>query len=242
MDLIFQHPEFEAEVRARLDIWDRPLTKEDALLVSVLELNNFRFQKGDLETLFNFTNLTELAINTGKLDHDFWEHFPKLKDIYWSCWAGTVDFECFRTMYELWSLVVTGGDWSSAEFKNIEALLDLRQLKILVLHEFGAVDVGPVGMMTQLEGLAIEYARKVENIDAIGKLSQLEELVLTGLTVDNLDFLNNMPDDMKLDICGIHVREEVDVSKWKRFTSRDVSEISANDRPFEYIDLSALSD
>ena len=242
MELVFQHPEFETEVRTRLDVWDRPLTKEDALLVNVLELNNFKFLKSDLETLFNFTNLVELAINTGKLDNDFWKHFPKLRDIYWLCWAGCVDFEGLRTLNELGSLVVTGGDWSCAEFKNLDALVNLNELKVLVLDEFGAVDLTPVGMMTQLENLGIEDANLVKNIEVLGNLSQLEELVLTGLTVDNLDFLDSLSSGMKLDLCGIHVRKGVDISKWERFTCRYICEISVNDKPLEYIDLSALGD
>lgn len=242
MELIFQQPKFEEEVRTRLDIWDRPLTEEDALRVYILELNNFKFLKSDLDTLYYFTNLEELAIKTGKLNANFWQHFPKLRDIYWSCWAGCVDFEGFRTMSELWSLVVTGGDWSCAEFVNLDALVNLDQLKILVLHEFGAVDATPVGKMSQLEGLAIEYANTVKNIDTIGNLTQLEELSLTGLVVDNLYFLDSLSSDMRLDLCGIHVRKGVDISKWERFTSRDICEISVKDKPLEYINLSLLGE
>ena len=60
--------------------------------------------------------------------------------------------------------------------------------------------------------------------------------------VDSLDFLDRLPDHVRLEMCGIHVYDDVDPQKWKRFAERDICEISIKDKPYEYIDLSALDD
>ena len=43
MNLTFNHPEFEQEVRERLNIFDRELTVADAMLVKELDFTNFDF-------------------------------------------------------------------------------------------------------------------------------------------------------------------------------------------------------
>ena len=51
IELQFDHPEFEYEVRKELEIFDRPITDEDALSVLHLDLSNFDFCIEDLEEL-----------------------------------------------------------------------------------------------------------------------------------------------------------------------------------------------
>ena len=67
-------------------------------------------------------------------------------------------------------------------------------------------------------------------------MSILDELVLDGLHVKNLDFLDLLPDKLRIEICGVHVYGSVDVQKWKRFIERDICEISVGDHDWNYID------
>ena len=106
MNLTFNHPEFEQEVRERLNIFDRELTVADAMLVKELDFTNFDFKDEDIETLFLFPNLTTLAINIGQQNAFFWNHFPKLQDLYWCCWGFEIDFSVFSNMACLTSLMV----------------------------------------------------------------------------------------------------------------------------------------
>ena len=75
-------------------------------------------------------------------------------------------------------------------------------------------------------------------------MTHLKSLSLCGLLVDNLDFLDTLPDDVELELCGIQVSgtNEINVSKWKRFINRDISEIEIKNKCWEYIDLSPLND
>ena len=118
--------------------------------------------------------------------------------------------------------------------------MELKHLHYVSLHEFGTVDLLPVGNMPQLKGFALQYADKVINIGIIGSMRQLEELVLIGLHMDNLDILDLLPDTLQLELCGIDVQNQVDPAKWKRFSQYDISEITVGDNPFNYIDLSVL--
>ena len=244
MELRFHHPEFEEEVRERLNIFDRPITDIDAKSVTELDFSNFDFKDEDVETLCLFGNLKILSIGIGQKDALFWSHFPKLEELFWICWGSEIDFNVFSCMKHLSWLCVSGGDYSDIAFKNLEALVPLQSLEYLQLHEFGPVDLAPLANMKQLKSFALRYTHMAENINTIGKMDWLEELALDGLYVDNLDFLDTLPNSMEIRMCGIEVfgRKQVDVRKWRRFAKREVYEIQVKDPWWEYVDLSALND
>lgn len=241
MDLRFKHPGFEEEVRTELKIFDRPITEEDALLVSHLDLSNFNLCVEDMETLSLFKKLRKLDVIMWHSTPEFWHSFPHMEELD-VCVGHDFDFASFQNMKELSYLFVSGGDYSNVDYLNLDALLPLKKLQELQMHEFGSVDLLPLASMPQLRELGVHYADKVHNIDIIGSLYWLEELRLTGLDVESLDFLDQLPDHVRLDMCGIHVYGGVDPQKWKRFAEHDICEISVNDKLHVYIDLSALND
>ena len=118
----------------------------------------------------------------------------------------------------------------------------MKKLEALELHEFGSVDIAPLGSMTQLKWFALRYPDKVINIETISSMVFLEELVLHDLWLDNADFLDGLPDTVRLEMCGMQFYNDVDVQKWKRFKNRDRCEIEVKHEYWEYIDLSALDD
>lgn len=244
MELKFSHYEFEREVRNRLSVFDRPITDVDARMVTELDLTNFSFKDEDAETLFHFSNLKILSIEKGEKDADLWNHFPELEDLYWCCWGDAIDFNVFASMKNLTSLCVSGGDYSDIEYKNLEALNELKKLSYLELHEFGQADIAPLGKMTWLKSFALRYSSQVKNIDAIGTMSFLDSLSLDGLYVEDLDFLDSLPDTIQLEMCGIEIygSKDVDVKKWLRFANRDICEIRTKDQWWHYIDLSPLKE
>lgn len=244
MQLSFCHPEFEQEVRERVNVFDRAITDEDAQSVTMLDLSNFNFKEEDIETLFHFYNLKCLSINLGVKDSLFWNHFVNLEELDWTCWGFEVDFMAFANMKKMTWLRVSGGDYSDIAFKNLDGLTVLQNLEYLELHEFGPVDLAPLGRMPQLKSFALRYTDKVENIDTIGSMTWLEELFLDGLYTDNLDFLDTLPDSISLEMCGIELfgSTNVDVMKWKRFKKRDICEIMVKDKWWDYVDLSTIDD
>lgn len=241
MVLTFQHREFEAEVRAKLNIYERPITDEDALSATDIDLSMiYCFE--ELETLSHFHNLTSLSVSTRKVPRSFWRNFPKLEELCWICLWGPVDFKCFRHMENLHSLCVSGGDDSGIDYLNLDALQGLKKLEALELHEFGSVDIAPLESMTQLKWFALRYPDKVINIETISSMVFLEELVLHDLWLDNADFLDGLPDTVRLEMCGMQFYNDVDVQKWKRFKNRDICENEVKHEYWEYINLSALDE
>ena len=162
MDILFHHHEFEYEVRDKLGIPSDPITEEDVLRVTELDLSNFDFLQEDRELLALFNNLTSLDINIGYTPSEYWHNFPKLKHFYLCYWGDSVDFVSFQKMTDLEMLWVSGGDYSSIDYLNLEALADLEHLHYLELHEFGTVDLLPLNRMPQLRGFALRYANKVQ--------------------------------------------------------------------------------
>ena len=242
MELLFYNSEFEHAVREQLQVFDRPITDADALLITDLDLID-PFDDKDIETLSKFKNLHSLGLEMRNQDSTFWSCFPKLEELYWVTWNGPVDFSVFSAMKNLTRLTVSGGDFSSIAFENLEALIPLKKLNYLELHEFGPVDLLPLESMKQLKSLAVRYSHEVKNIAVIGTMTQLEFLELDDLLLENFDFLNTLPDSVELEICGVRVStyKAVNVEKWKRFVKCDICEISAEDSPERYLDLSELN-
>jgi len=242
MELLFHNSKFEREVRKRLNVFDRAITDADAQLITELSLTSFSFQDEDIDTLMRFNGLKTLAIEIENKDSCFWNHFPQLEDLYWIASNDSIDFSTFSNMTNLVQLTVSGGDYSSIAFENLEALIPLPKLNYLELHEFGLVDLAPLENMKQLKFLAVRYSHKVKNISTIGTMVQLERLELDGLCVDNLDFLDTLPDSVELEMCGIEIygTKDVNISKWKRFSKHEICEIKLMDPWWEYIDLSEL--
>ena len=240
MELHFHCPEFEEEVRTRLGVFHRPITEEDILSVTQLDLDSFDFSPGDMDTLSLFRNLKVLYINIGQTDPSFWHSFVNMEKLYVVCWGDSFDFSAFSEMKKLSALSVSGGDWSDMRFLHLESLVPLQRLRYLQLHEFGRVDLLPLASMPQLRELQLCYANDVLNMDVIGTLAQLEALTLDGLFVESLDFWDELPHSMYLEMCGNHVYNGVEPQKWKRFAKYDICEISVHDKPYAYIDLSVL--
>lgn len=240
MVLCFNHSEFEEEVRIAAGIFDRPITEEDVLHVTRLDLSNFDFLPEDMDTLSTFHNLKALDINIGQTHPSFWHSFVYMEDLCVVCWGDCFDFISFRKMTKLTSLTVSGGDYSGINYLNLDALIPLEHLRYLQLHEFGSIDLLPLASMPQLREFELRYANNPINIDVIGSLSQLEALTIDGLYVKDLNFLDSLPDQLQLEMCGNHVHGGVDPRKWKRFAKHDICEISVQDSPFEYIDLSQV--
>ena len=164
MELLFHNSEFEREVRERLNIFDRAITDADAQLITELDLTNFSIEDEDIDTLMRFNNLKSLAIEMRNKDSFFWNHFTKLEDLFWVTWNGPIDFSVFSNLIKLTQLTVSGGDYSNIAFENLDAIIYLQKLRYLELHEFGPVDLSPLGKMKQLKSLAVRYSHEIKNI------------------------------------------------------------------------------
>ena len=226
-ELKFYHPEFEQVVRHELLISDRSITDEDALNVFDLDCSNFTFDSRDYEALSAFKNLDYLTINTRADELDFLKALPLLEELNLETWGGnnTVDFNHFSHLIHLRELFVSGGDVSSIDYKNLEGLVTLKKLESLTLHEFGTVDLHPLRSIPWLKGLYCGYANEVFDIEAIATLSNLEALTLIDVKMDNLDFLDNFPDSLVIELCGLKMKTDVDYNKLSRFIEGEFDEL-----------------
>jgi len=239
--LVFHNKEFENIVRELLFAFERELTLDDALLVDELDLSDFYFKEEDFETLFLFTNLKTLSINldSGICARGF-------GDLFWTYWGNPIDFKVFSNMKNLNFLRVFGREDYDIPFKNLDALISLKKLERLELHNFGPVNFSPLSKMTQLKTLALHHNIRLQNISAISDMMQLQELILEHVYIENIEFLDYLPDAIYLNMNHIELLSStnLDVKKWKRFKKRDIHEILARDRGQgilgEYIDLSVL--
>lgn len=221
----FHHPYFEESVRKVLNIYERPIYDTDAKAVEALECD-FWFDDGDAETLTEFCNLKRLDIEaSGKVLLAI-AKLPRLEElaIIGGSIGNEVDFRVFRSLNKLKELTVSGGDYSSMNLCHLEALIELKNLTHLCLHEFGKVDLKPLEEMTWLKYLFCGYAISVENVEVISKLIHLERLELVDFEVENLNFLECLPETTEIKILGMEIKQKYDLTRLERFKVRDINE------------------
>ena len=226
-ELKFYNPKFEQVVRHKLLISDRAITDEDALNVFDLDCYEFNFDSRDYEALSAFENLEYLTINTRANELDFLKKLPLLEVLNLETWTENkvVDFNHFSHLIHLRELFVSGGAVSSIDYKNLDGLAKLKKLEHLTLHEFGSVDLRSLRSMPWLKGLYCGYANEVYDIEAIATLSNLQELTLIDVEMDNLHFLDSFPDSLMITLCGLRVKEEIDYSKIYRFAEGEFDDM-----------------
>ena len=74
-EIVFAEYGFEYEVRNELNIFDRPITDEDLLKLTELDLTNFDFSCKDSDTLSLCKNLEHLGMDTCDEKLDFLKNF-----------------------------------------------------------------------------------------------------------------------------------------------------------------------
>lgn len=223
--LKFFDKRFEETVRAALNIYDRPVYDSDAVLLEKLDCD-FWFNEADCEVLSAFTNLKELSIDGGDWLLPAIAGLPKLEVLYLTGGAGEegVDFRNFLPLTSLTTLVVSGGARSHMNLCHLEGLTELKNLTDLCLHEFGCVDLKPLENMVWLKRFFCGYADSVANAGVIRNLVHLEYLELVDFEVEDLCFIEALPETMKLTIGGMRIKQKFDLSRLERFKEREMFE------------------
>lgn len=223
-ELCFHNEIFETVVRHELSIYDRPILDTDIKELIDLDCSDFTFSDEDCEILMLCEKLELLYINIGADRLAFLKRMVNLDKLVLETW-NTVDFNYFSSLRNIRTLVVSGGDVSSIDFKNLEALEQLEHLEDLTLHEFGSADLRPLKKLPNLKNLYIGYANKLYNIDAISSLKCLETLSLISIDIDNFDFLDGLSADTVLLFDSLNVESDIDIEKFSRFEKCDYEDI-----------------
>ena len=126
---------------------------------------------------------------------------------------------------QLKNLVVSGGDVSGINYKNLDGIAELKSLENLTLHEFGAVDLHPLRRMTWLKCFYCGYAKEVNDIEAVASFEDPKQITLIDLDIDSLDFLDAFPDNTVLELALLRVKKGIDRKKLLRFTNGDFGDI-----------------
>ena len=221
--ITFHHREFELAVRESIKIFDRPIEESDLLQIESLDCSNFDFLEEDLAMLKKCSALNDLFINIGMVSLYFLSALSELKDLYLVYWGEPVDFRAFSCLQNLESLVVSGGDYSSIPFIETDALISMKKLTSLTFHEFGTVDLSFLESMPWLEEFFCGWPNKVTNISSIGKLINLRELTLMDMYLDDLDFLDTLPDTVTLDFAVEVKTAGYKPEKLRRFINSEIS-------------------
>lgn len=108
---------------------------------------------------------------------------------------------------------------------HTEVLTELKQLVEITFHEFGSVDLQFLRDMPQIKTFFCGWADHVEHIEAIESLTHLESLTLISVEMDDLVFLDTLPEDMEIELCALKVRDGIPMEKLGRFPNHDYDEI-----------------
>ena len=226
----FHNNEFERDIRKQLNRTDEPVYEQDLLGITELDCTNYNFDDRDIDILRRMYNLKSLDICIWNHDLEFLKDLSRLEvlGLVYGNREDRLDFELFSGFIRLKELYVSGGMISGIAYDNLDALIGLTELKTLQLHEFGTVDLSPLRQMPGLEDFYCGYANSVTDIDAVGTLRKLKSLTLIDIEMDNLNFLNNLSDDLYLELCADNIMEAIDWDSFNRFREVDICEMKVN--------------
>ena len=221
--LRFYNKNFEKEVRHELLIYDRPISKTDALLAYDLDLDGFTFSVEDCETLCAFKNIDWLRIKTDFSDFPFLQGLEKLEKVSVEYVGKEFDCACLSSLKALRYLTVFCENSPRCKIVNVEELAKLPHLEVLTLHHIETVNLQFLEKMHSLKSLELADIQNIKNVDSIARL---RDLSIIDSKLENLDFLNFLDDDTLLIIHSTCVTEAVDVSAFNRFEKYDLDFIA----------------
>ena len=226
--LSFHNKRFEQAVRESLNRPNGPIFDVDAPSVKTLYCD-FSFDVEDVPVLRSFCNLASLYIETNYSNCDaIREAFLDMANMEKIdvCWmSGDLDFHMFQNMRKLTEFYITGGDISWIDLLHPEVLVEMKQLHTVSLHEFGSVDLAFLEGMPQLRSFFCGYADHVIHPDSISSLIHLEDLTLVHIKFNDLHFLDNLPDSLKLELLACEFPQMIDLKTLDRFRHVDFDEI-----------------
>jgi Leucine-rich repeat (LRR) protein len=226
-ELNFVNPRFEEVVREGLQVFGRPITEEDALALEELDLSDVDFDEADYATLSAFKNLKDLGVSSHAGILSAIASLPKLESLLVECWTleKGVDLSALSPLHNLRYLFITGGDVSNMDILHTEVLTEMKQLEEVSFHEFGSVDLQFLRDMPQIKTFFCGWANRIEHIDAIGFLTNLKSLTMIYVDMDNLDFLDTLPEDIEIELCALKVKEGIQMEKLVRFPNHNYDDL-----------------
>lgn len=144
-------------------------------------------------------------------------------------WGGEIDLCGISQLKCLQSLSVSGGDISSIDLANTDALAGLPELRRLSFHEFGKVDLKFLEKMPEPECFMCGWADEVKSIDSIRSLKKLKSLTIVAVKMRGIDFLEGFRDELKLEMSAT-IEAAVDINKLNRFSEHYIFEMTINGR------------
>ncbi len=215
----FKHKNTEDAIRTPLEYTDRKMDPQaeitEELLPTITELwYDAVCTQEDLSALISdaqmLPNLKNLVFDTGLEDLSPLTALKHLEDLEIEYWGNVFDFTPVGEMSSLKSILISGGMISDMALVHPEALVKLSNLKALYLHEFGSVDLSFLKGMPQIEEFHCGWGNDVGSIEAVATLSELKELWLDAIYVQNLDFLEKVHTSVSLEL-SCNIRDKVGI-------------------------------
>ena len=188
----------------------------------------YNYNDGDkgvnIEDFFNENNITHLKAENVKGSFKWMKNFKQLKSLEFDTCSGynIEDIESFKYLENLEELKL-----SSSNFLNLDFLTECKNLKKLDLS-------------VSYSGGSYSNDKKLENINFLNKLNNLEDLKLSGLNAyefENFDF-SGLYSCKQIKQLSIDVSESTDLTELKKCISLESLELRADNYGQE-LDVSA---
>lgn len=136
-------------------------------------------------------------------------------------WDSDDDADCFSGMEELRSLTVASWPWG-----DLSPLQNCRALEHLSIRGGDLENLEGIDALTCLRHLGIEGCYGFRTVDGVEVVTQLEELTLTNVSIDDLDALSGLSDLRSL---ILETSETVDLSPLGALQALETAEIDCSE-------------
>lgn len=203
--LVFKNTNFLHLVKDSLHLNRYDIYPSDVLKLEELYIKDINFWPADLDTLYQFKNLKHLCFRQER---------------------GIIDLKTFTPLKSLVFLEVGGDYYShSTTIINIGALKELPNLKKLRIEDFGEVDLFEIGNLSNLTFLDVGWGKEAHNAEKIGLLKNLNDLYLTEMDINTLNFLDSLDKTTYVDLSYLKIKKPFDIKLLQRFENRDYDDL-----------------
>lgn len=155
-------------------------------------------------TLSGFNGLRRLVLMSDSID-----------------WDSDDDVDCLSGMEELHSLTVASWPWA-----DLSPLQNSRTLEHLSIRGGDLENLAGIDSLTSLRHLRIDECYAFSSVDGVEVLTQLEELALSNVSIDDVDALSNL---LHLRSLILETSETVDLTPLGALQALETAEIDCSE-------------
>lgn len=224
--VVFSSSRFEKVIRQMVGKDRSPITQDDLGAIETLYLDPFDGPIGDdVMLLKHFKNLKSLSIYIRQCDLPAICELDTLENLEITLPDGVFDCSLLSKFSRLRFLGIYGELFSQISIINFGELAACNILDEILIFESKTLDIRGISNIRSLKRLFIHVTHRLENPQEIKDIKLLEYLDFCDVSLESLDFLNDVSRDIRLELCAVETEKPINMELIGEFHDKNITEM-----------------